>query len=70
MKITKNTILITGGATGIAFSLAEHFLNADNEVIICGRRETKLKDADVSEAEGLRTTSKSNFHQVFSRMNY
>jgi uncharacterized oxidoreductase len=45
MKITKNTILITGGATGIGFSLAEHFLNADNEIIICGRREQKLKEA-------------------------
>ena len=44
MKITKNTVLITGGATGIGFSIAEHFLNTDNEVIICGRRETKLKE--------------------------
>jgi uncharacterized oxidoreductase len=46
MKTTKNTILITGGATGIGFSLTEHFLNADNEVIICGRREAKLKEAN------------------------
>jgi uncharacterized oxidoreductase len=45
MKISKNTVLITGGATGIGFSLAEHFLKADNEVIICGRREVKLKEA-------------------------
>jgi len=46
MRITKNTVLITGGATGIGFSIAENFLNADNEVIICGRRETKLKEAN------------------------
>lgn len=45
MIFTKNTILITGGATGIRFSLAEYFSNADNEVIICGRRETKLREA-------------------------
>jgi uncharacterized oxidoreductase len=44
MNFTKNTILITGGATGIGFSLAEHFLNTNNEVIICGRRETKLRE--------------------------
>jgi uncharacterized oxidoreductase len=45
MKTTGNTILITGGATGIGFSLAEVFVNAGNEVIICGRRENKLKEA-------------------------
>lgn len=45
MKTTGNIILITGGATGIGFSLAEVFANAGNEVIICGRRENKLKEA-------------------------
>ena len=45
MKTNGNTILITGGATGIGFSLAETLLNAGNKVIICGRREDKLKEA-------------------------
>ncbi len=45
MKIKGNTILITGGATGIGFSLAEALVNAGNKVIICGRREGKLKEA-------------------------
>jgi uncharacterized oxidoreductase len=45
MDIKGNTILITGGATGIGFSLAEAFVNAGNEVIICGRRENKLEEA-------------------------
>lgn len=45
MKISGNTILITGGATGIGFSLTEEFVKAGNEVIICGRREDKLKEA-------------------------
>jgi len=45
MKTSGNTVLITGGATGIGFDLAEAFLNARNEVIICGRRERKLREA-------------------------
>jgi len=45
LKITGNTVLITGGATGIGFALAEAFLNDNNEVIILGRRERKLKQA-------------------------
>jgi uncharacterized oxidoreductase len=45
MKTKENTILITGGATGIGFSLAETLVNAGNRVIICGRREGKLKEA-------------------------
>jgi uncharacterized oxidoreductase len=45
MKITGNTILITGGATGIGFALAKVFLEAGNEIIICGRREHKLLEA-------------------------
>jgi uncharacterized oxidoreductase len=45
MKITGNTILITGGATGVGFSLARTLVNAGNKVIICGRRESKLREA-------------------------
>jgi uncharacterized oxidoreductase len=45
MNIKNNTILITGGATGIGLSLAETFLKEGNEVIICGRRENMLNEA-------------------------
>jgi uncharacterized oxidoreductase len=45
MRTDGNTILITGGATGIGFALAEAFVKAGNKVLICGRREAKLKEA-------------------------
>jgi uncharacterized oxidoreductase len=45
MEISGNTILITGGATGIGYAMAESFLDAGNEVIICGRREDRLLQA-------------------------
>lgn len=42
MQLSGNTILITGGATGIGLALATALVNAGNEVLICGRREAKL----------------------------
>jgi uncharacterized oxidoreductase len=45
MKLSGNVVLITGGATGIGFAMAEAFLKAGSEVVICGRREAKLRKA-------------------------
>jgi Short-chain dehydrogenase involved in D-alanine esterification of lipoteichoic acid and wall teichoic acid (D-alanine transfer protein) len=45
MDLSSNTVLITGGASGIGFALAERFLRAGSEVILCGRREEKLREA-------------------------
>jgi uncharacterized oxidoreductase len=45
MKISNNKMLITGGATGIGFALAERFVQEGNQVIICGRRSSALADA-------------------------
>jgi uncharacterized oxidoreductase len=42
MKTTGNTILITGGATGIGLALTKVFSREGNRVIICGRRKEKL----------------------------
>ena len=44
MQISNNKILITGGATGIGLGLTERFIKEGNTVIICGRRETALKE--------------------------
>lgn len=44
MKLANNKILITGGATGIGLGLTERFIQENNTVIICGRRESALKE--------------------------
>ncbi len=51
MNISGNTILITGGATGIGYAMAETFLQAKNEVIICGRRKERLLEAQQKHPE-------------------
>jgi uncharacterized oxidoreductase len=45
MDVKGNTILITGGATGIGFALAEAFSKLGNTVIICARRQERLDEA-------------------------
>ncbi|WP_067734208.1 SDR family oxidoreductase [Novosphingobium naphthalenivorans] len=65
MKLSGNTILITGGASGIGEALAHRFHDLGNTVIVAGRRREALERAiagranmhavelDVSDAAGL-----------------
>jgi uncharacterized oxidoreductase len=42
MKLTGNTILITGGAGGIGFELAQQLSRLGNKILITGRDQAKL----------------------------
>ncbi len=44
MDLIGNTVLITGGASGIGLALRERFLQAGSQVIVCGRRGEKLRE--------------------------
>jgi len=45
MQLASNTVLVTGGASGIGLALAQRFMQAGSTVIVCGRRKDKLEEA-------------------------
>ena len=45
MDLSRSTALITGGATGIGLALAEILVREGSRVLVCGRREDKLRAA-------------------------
>ena len=70
MKTTGNTILVTGGGSGIGLALAQRWHDAGNKVIVTGRNAAKLEAAiagrpnmsamslDVTDAEAIAAFAK------------
>jgi uncharacterized oxidoreductase len=84
MQLSNNTILITGGTSGIGLAFAEKFLAEGSKIIICGRREERLADlsqkhpalitrkcdvANAAEREELATWVLQNYPEVNMLMN-
>ena len=44
MKLTGNTIVVTGGTSGIGRNLVERFIGMGNKVVTCGRRKDRLDE--------------------------
>jgi len=46
MKLTGNTILITGGASGIGYELTKQLMALGNTILITGRDQAKMDRAE------------------------
>ncbi len=44
-NITRKTVIVTGGATGLGYAVAEQFLERGDTVVLNGRTESKLQRA-------------------------
>jgi len=48
VELNNRTVVVTGGASGIGLAIAARFHRAGSTVIVCGRREDKLREALVA----------------------
>lgn len=73
MKMINNTILITGGGSGIGKGLAEMFHSHGNKVIIAGRNKSRLEEvAKANEGMGiieLDITSSTSIDALVAQIN-
>jgi uncharacterized oxidoreductase len=51
MKLTGNSIVVTGGTSGIGRELVERFLAMGNKVVTCGRRKDRLDQLQAGHPE-------------------
>ncbi len=80
MNLSGNTILITGGGSGIGRALAEEFHKQGNQVVIAGRRQQVLDETvaanpgmasvvvDIESNEGIRTFA-TRLEKEFPQLN-
>jgi short-subunit dehydrogenase involved in D-alanine esterification of teichoic acids len=80
MKTSENTVLITGGASGIGLAFAKELVARKNQVIICGRTLAKLElakeenpelhiiECDISKASDLQAMT-AQVEQTFPGLN-
>ena len=80
MNLSDNTILITGGGSGIGRGLAQRFHDLGNTVIVAGRTRASLEETiaerarmhaaivDVSDADSIRTLS-ANITRAYPGLN-
>lgn len=79
MNLSQQTVLITGGTSGIGLEMAKRLVDLENTVIICGRRMERLEHikaqypkivvkqcdvADAAQREELFTWATNNFPQL------
>ncbi|MBD2692078.1 SDR family oxidoreductase [Anabaena catenula] len=76
MQLTGNTVLITGGASGIGLALARKFLCTNNKVIIINRNQQKLAsvkaalpDITIEQADITDVQTLEHITQKYSQIN-